>query len=70
MKVRIRRDAIRRVLAKKNMSQNWLAMKLQTSTGYMSQLITGTRNPSSTMRMKILHVLGDCQFDDIFELDE
>ena len=70
MKVRIKGNAIRRMLARKNMSQNWLAMKVQTSSGYMSQLITGTRNPSATMRTKILDVLRDCQFDDIFELDE
>ena len=68
MKVRIRGDAIRLVLARKNMSQNWLAMKVQTSTGYMSQLINGTRNPSGRMRNRILEVLKDCEFDDIFEI--
>jgi len=70
MKVRIRGDAIRRLLARKNMSQNWLAMKVETSSGYMSQLITGTRNPSAKMRNKILDILEDCQFDDIFLIDE
>ena len=70
MKVLIRGDAIRRMLARKNMSQNWLAMKVQTSSGYISQLITGTRNPSAKMRTKILEILRDCQFDDIFEIDE
>jgi predicted transcriptional regulator len=51
------------------MSQNWFAMKVKTSTGYMSQLISGTRNPSASMRRKILEVLSECQFDDIFEID-
>jgi len=70
MKVRIRGNAVKRILARKNLSQNWLAMRVETSTGYMSQLMTGVRNPSAKMRSKILDVLKDCQFDDVFVIVE
>lgn len=66
MKVKVKGTEIRKILAKKNMSQNWLARKLQTSSGYLSQLIRGERNPSPKMRQKMLSFLKDYQFDDLF----
>jgi len=68
MKVRIRTANIRKILARKNMSQNWLAFRTRTTSGYMSQMITGKRNPSPQMRQKILQVLKDCEFEDLFKL--
>ena len=68
MKVKLKAQAIRRILARKNMSQNWLAQRLGTSSGYMSQLMAGTRNPSPHLREKILEVLKGNEFDDLFTL--
>lgn len=68
MKVRIKTANIREILAKKNLSQNWLAFRTRTTSGYMSQMITGKRNPSPQMRKKILQVLKGCEFEDLFEL--
>lgn len=68
MKVRIRTANIRKILARKNMSQNWLAFRTKTTSGYMSQMITGKRNPSPQMREKILKVLKDYEFEDLFKL--
>jgi len=66
MKAQINTANIRKILARKQMSQNWLAFRTRTTSGYMSQMITGKRNPSSKMRDKILQVLGDCNSEDIF----
>jgi transcriptional regulator with XRE-family HTH domain len=61
---------MRRILARRNISQNWFADRLGTSSGYMSQLMNGTRNPSPKMREKILGFLTEYQFDDLFYLPE
>lgn len=70
MVVAIRGDQIRKILARKNMSQNCFAMRLGVSSGYMSQLMSGVRNPSPVLREKILSELkmNENGFDEIFEL--
>jgi len=72
MVVAIRSEAIRKILARKNMSQNWLAKQLKVSSGYMSQLMTGVRNPSPDLRIKILERLkmDESGFDRIFEIKD
>ena len=68
MKVRIKTENIRKILARKNLSQNWLAFRTRTTSGYMSQMITGKRNPSPQMRNRILQVLKDCEFEELFKI--
>lgn len=68
MRVSVKAQTVRRILAKRNLSQNWLAQQVGTNSGYMSQLMTGIRNPSPQMREKFLEVLKDYQFDDLFIL--
>ena len=70
MVVAIRGDQVRKILARKNMSQNCFAMRLGVSSGYMSQLMSGVRNPSPELREKILSELkmSEKGFDEIFEL--
>ncbi|MCB9758164.1 MAG: helix-turn-helix transcriptional regulator [Candidatus Omnitrophica bacterium] len=70
MVVAIKGQQIKKILAKKNMSQNCFAMRLGVSSGYMSQLMTGIRNPSPGLRVKILSELkiDEGRFDEIFEL--
>lgn len=68
MKVYIRNKEVKKILTRKNKSQNWFAYKLEISSGYMSHLMTGKRNPSPKMRIKILKALNRKEFDNIFEI--
>ena len=69
LKVKIKRETIEIVLAKKNISQNKLALELGISNGYMSQLLNGTRFPSPKLRDKILKSLKGHSFEDLFLMD-
>ena len=68
MKVRVmlRTNVIRERLIRKCKTQSWLAERLSVSTGYISQLLDGTRNPSSIIRQRFLDTFQDCEFDDLF----
>jgi len=66
MKVFLRNKAIRKILIRKNKSQNWFAHRIEVSTGYMSQLMDGSRYPSPKVREKIMNNLPDFSFDDLF----
>ena len=65
-KVQLRSMVIRERLIRKCKSQNWLAERLDVSTGYVSQLMDGSRNPSPIVRQKFLDAFPDCEFDDLF----
>ena len=66
LKVRINSKALWNVIARQNISQNELASRLGISSGYMSQLICGTRCPSPKLRRKMLELLSPLTFDDLF----
>jgi transcriptional regulator with XRE-family HTH domain len=68
IKVRVNQDAVQVAIAKRNMSQNMLAIRAGISSGYISQLMVGTRYPSPRVRQKILDVLG-MDFDDVFIIE-
>ena len=68
MKVKLKSQAIRRILARKYLSQNWLAQRIGTSSGYMSQTDGGEAPSIATDAAKILGVLQGCAFDDLFTL--
>ncbi|MGH1364217.1 MAG: helix-turn-helix domain-containing protein [Calditrichia bacterium] len=68
MKVQLKAENIRELMARKNLSQNGLAIKLNTSSGYISQLLNGIRYPSPEMRKKFQMVFKDADFDDLFLL--
>ena len=53
-------------LMKQNLAQNELARKLGISSGYMSQLMCGSRSPSPKLRRKMLDVLNPLSFEEIF----
>lgn len=57
----IKPRVLKEKLARRNMSQNLFVLKLKVSSGYMSQLFSGVKNPSPKLRGKIL---------DALELDE
>ncbi len=67
-RTRLRLDTIVDLLTRKNLSQNWLAKKLNISSGYMSQLLTGQRTPSPNLRARILDHFPESKFDDLFEI--
>lgn len=66
VKVQLKSWVIRERLIKKCKSQNWLAERLGISTGYVTQLLDGSRNPSPTVRQKFLDAFPDCEFEDLF----
>ena len=66
MKVYLKTNFIQKKLIRKNKSQNWLADRFGITSGYMSQLMDGSRNPSPELREKILQVFPDNDFDDLF----
>lgn len=68
--VRVRTDFVRRVLTRRNLSQNHLAHKLEISKGYLSQLLSGERHPSPVVRERMMDVLRVDDFDELFVLDE
>jgi len=70
MVVALRGGKIRKILARKNMSQNNFAYRIGASSGYMSQLMSGIRNPSPLLRKRILTALklDECDFDKIFKI--
>ena len=70
MKVYMRRKEVKKILIRKNKSQNWLARRLEISSGYMSQLMNGSRNPSPKLRERIMKKLPEHKFDDLFEIRE
>jgi transcriptional regulator with XRE-family HTH domain len=70
MKVYLRSREIKKILIRKNKSQNWLAHRLEVSSGYMSQLMDGSRNPSPVLRERIMNNLPEHKFDDLFLIKE
>lgn len=68
VKVKLKKEAIDNYLAKKNLSQNWLALNLGISSAYMSQLLSEKRMVSPQMRQKILDHFRGMTFDDLFEI--
>ena len=66
VRVRLNRDFVDILLARRNMSQNSLARMLGLSTGYMAQLMNGDRYPSPRLRQRILEILNPLSFDDLF----
>jgi transcriptional regulator with XRE-family HTH domain len=68
LKVVVRQTKVERLLTKRNLSQNAFAERLGISSGYMSQLMRGSRYPSAELRAKILRSLRNISFDDVFEI--
>ena len=52
------------------MTQNELARLVGTSSGYLSQLMSGTRCPSADMRKRLIEALGVTRFEDLFILEQ
>ena len=61
--------AVWRLLEELDISQNELARLCGLSSGYMSQLIGGTRSPSAQVRRDIQEALGVTEFDELFMIE-
>ncbi len=70
IRVRMNQAAVLRAIARRNMSQNMLAIRAGVSSGYISQIMCGTRYPSPKVREKLQSVLMPLTFDDIFIIEE
>ena len=65
---KLRSDVVRAVLAESKLSQNALARLIPVTSGYMSQLMNGTRHASSRVQARIRYIFGGCKFNDLFEI--
>ncbi len=70
IRVRLNQAAVLHAIARRNMSQNMLAIKAGLSSGYISQLMCGTRYPSPRVREKLQNALNPMTFDDLFIIEE
>lgn len=66
--LRVNNFAVWEYLTKQNLAQNELAKRLGISSGYMAQLISGSRSPSPKLRRKMLDVLSPLSFGELFVL--
>lgn len=77
MNVKLKALILKKHLARRNVSQNSFARRVGITSGYMSQILCGERNPSPKIRERILHTLNAAQkflgrpdfaFDDLFKI--
>jgi len=78
-KVKMNSERFKTFLAERNISQNRLAQKAGITSAFMSQILSGARNPSSKTRMKILEAINagqrfrgekEYEFSDIFRVSK
>lgn len=69
-RVRLNAHALWTRLNRLSMSQNELAHLAGTSSGYLSQLVNGHKYPSPVMRRRLMRVLGDVSFDELFVVED
>lgn len=70
MRVYLKRGSLEKILIRKNKSQNWFAHRIEVSSGYMSQLMDGSRCPSPKVRERIMNNFPEHGFDDLFRIKE
>ena len=68
--VRLNPDAVWERLNRLNVSQNELARRVGITSGYLSQLMTGTRRPAPATRCRLQLELQAENFDDIFIMEQ
>ncbi len=56
-------------LDEQGISQNELARLIGISSGYLSQLMSGSAHPSPQVRRRLLDVLGLDDFDELFSIE-
>lgn len=63
--VKVKREALRRLIAEQNVSQREFAARLGVSPACLSMWLAGTRHPSPLLRRRLLAVLG-AEFGQVF----
>lgn len=66
IKTKIKVERVKEILLRRNITQNNLASRLGISSGYCSQLLSGRRCPSPSLRARLMHELKT-DFDALFE---
>ena len=69
-RVKLNPHAVWERLNRLNMTQNELARLAGITSGYLSQLMTGTRCPSAGLRKRLMEVQGVTRFEDLFILEK
>ena len=69
-RVRLDPHKVWELLNRLNMTQSELARLLDTSSSYLSQLMSGHRCPSAAFRKGLMDVLGVTDFDDLFYMED
>jgi transcriptional regulator with XRE-family HTH domain len=70
LRVKLNREFVEMVLARRNLSQNGLARNLGVSSGYISQIMTGRRFISAKMRQRMLRYFRGYTFNDLFIIED
>ena len=68
-RVKLKPEAVRRRLLRLNRSQNEVARRVGITSGYLSQMMKGTRCPSAEVLVRLMDVLGVTTFDELFILE-
>ena len=68
--VLIRTNNVKLLMARRNIGQGALGRWMGISHGYMSELMTGAKNPSGKVRAKLQGYFEDVDFDTLFEIEE
>ena len=68
-RVRLKQRCVWDRLDQLNLSQNELARTVGITSGYLSQLMSGSRCPSAEMRQRLQDILRIDSFDDLFILE-
>ncbi len=77
--VKLKTLTLKKLLARRNLSQNAFARRISVSSAYMSQILSGERNPSPKLREKMLKSLNESismrglppfRFEDLFIIRE
>ncbi|HAJ32463.1 MAG TPA: hypothetical protein DCK79_03720 [Candidatus Atribacteria bacterium] len=69
IKVKIKKNNLMNILAKKNWNFTELARRIGYSSSIITLYLKGERNPTAKVRRRMLDALG-CEWDDIFYTDE
>ena len=65
-KVRLNPHRVWKLLNRLDLTQNELARRAGISSGYMSQLMSGTRRPSAALCKRLMEALDVTGFDELF----
>ncbi len=68
LRVKLNPDPVWAFLDERDISQNELARLVGISSGYRSQLMSGSAHPSREVRQRLLRVLGTTDFDALFTI--